>query len=335
MASSIFVNPSSTGGSSSTVALADGSAGAPSLSFLTAPTTGLFLSGGSPHISVGGADTYVFGAATLLTNTAITTNGSVTIPSGTFFLWSGLTLLTTAVDGELTMTNFAASAGIGLDFATDSVLKVRNRAQTSPAAINCGINAIAAVSTDGVLTANDTAATSGATVQMSPRHRWRSHVWNTTSSGSDNTDDWIVETLPTSGATPSSFFKIGNSLNGAGYTYPMTLSPAGNMTILGSYNAGGGVNMAQASHLQWGGTRADIASPADGQINFLTASQVTGIGIDVATDGVFKVRVRAQNAYAPLDALSYRVGGVSGVASFGPSVVTSITVVGGIITAIS
>ncbi len=36
-----------------------------------------------------------------------------------------------------------------------------------------------------------------------------------------------------------------------------------------------------------------------------------------------------------MDATAYKVGGVSGVANFGPSVVTSITVVGGIITAIS
>lgn len=329
MASSIFVNPSSTGGSSSTVALADGSVGAPSLSFLTAPTTGLFLSGGSPHLAIAGADSYIFGASTFNVPADIIVPSTNSLRFGT----AGTLLSGVGVNGQANLTDNAQLNGVGFNVLTDSLLKIRTRAQTGNAALSMGVDGIAAVSTDGEILANDTAATVGVPVQMGPRHRWRSHVLNTTGNV-DNTDDWIAETLPTSSATPSSFFKLGNSLNGAAYTYPMTLSPAGNMTILGSYNAGGGVNMAQSSHLQWGGTRADMASPADGQINLLTASQVTGVGVDVATDTILKIRTRAQTGYATVDALAYRASGVAGV-SFGPSVLTSITIVNGIVTAAS
>ena len=78
-----------------------------------------------------------------------------------------------------------------------------------------------------------------------------------------------------------------------------------------------------------------MTSPVSGQINFLTTSGTVGVGFDFATDGVFKVRTRAQSAYATVDALGYSASGVAGVTTFGPAAVVSITVKGGIITAIS
>ncbi len=77
-----------------------------------------------------------------------------------------------------------------------------------------------------------------------------------------------------------------------------------------------------------------LSRVAAGQINMTDASS-HGIGFDVVTDAVMKVRTRAQTGYATVDALGYKVSGVAGVAAFGPSAVASITVVNGIITAIS
>ncbi len=52
-----------------------------------------------------------------------------------------------------------------------------------------------------------------------------------------------------------------------------------------------------------------LTFPADGQLNVTNNGVSAGVGFDVATDAVFKVRVRAQNAYATADALAYRASG--------------------------
>jgi hypothetical protein len=71
-----------------------------------------------------------------------------------------------------------------------------------------------------------------------------------------------------------------------------------------------------------------------GKLNLVNASWTVGVGLDVATDSVLKIRTRAQSGYATVDALGYRVSGVPG-ASKAAGPVTSITVVNGLITAIS
>lgn len=66
----------------------------------------------------------------------------------------------------------------------------------------------------------------------------------------------------------------------------------------------------------------------------LNGDQSAGIGFDLTTDALLKIRTRAQTGYATVDCLGLKASGVAG-ASFGPSAVASITVVNGIITAIS
>jgi hypothetical protein len=81
--------------------------------------------------------------------------------------------------------------------------------------------------------------------------------------------------------------------------------------------------------------RTILSSPADAQMNVTNFASSAGFGVDVSTDATVKIRTRAQTGYATVDALGYKVSGVAGVASFGPSAVASITVVNGLITAIS
>ncbi len=78
-----------------------------------------------------------------------------------------------------------------------------------------------------------------------------------------------------------------------------------------------------------------FVAPADGQLGFSNTAITSGVGVDVNTNGVLKVRTTAQTGYATVDALGYSVSGVAGVTTFGPAAVASITVKGGIITAIS
>lgn len=84
-----------------------------------------------------------------------------------------------------------------------------------------------------------------------------------------------------------------------------------------------------------GGSKTGMQSPADGQLNILPSALTTGVGFDVNTNSVLKVRTIAQTGYATVDALGYKVSGVAGLASFGPAVVNSLTVVNGLVTAAS
>jgi len=80
--------------------------------------------------------------------------------------------------------------------------------------------------------------------------------------------------------------------------------------------------------------RTTLKSPADAQLNLLNSAESAGVGIDVATDTVLKIRTRAQTGYATVDCLGLKASGVAGV-SFGPAHPASITIVNGIVTAAS
>lgn len=63
-------------------------------------------------------------------NGVTTFNQTITVPLANAFSWVGSTILTAATNGQLNITNAAASAGVGFDVTTDSTLKVRTRAQS-------------------------------------------------------------------------------------------------------------------------------------------------------------------------------------------------------------
>lgn len=52
------------------------------------------------------------------------------------FYWNGRSSYTSPADGQINWTNNAASAGVGFDFATDAILKIRTRAQSAYATID-------------------------------------------------------------------------------------------------------------------------------------------------------------------------------------------------------
>ncbi len=96
---------------------------------------------------------------------------------------------------------------------------------------------LATTSTSALVLRNSTAATGGATVQMSPRLLWRGNAWDTAAS---ETVDFFAENLPATAATPTGTWKLGYSLNGAAATYPLTVSSAGAVTPLGQINTAAG-----------------------------------------------------------------------------------------------
>lgn len=70
------------------------------------------------------------------TASTINSGGDITLPNGNVFQWGTRTRLTAPSASQLNITdNTGAASGIGFDFATDAVLKVRVRAQNADATL--------------------------------------------------------------------------------------------------------------------------------------------------------------------------------------------------------
>ncbi len=95
----------------------------------------------------------------------------------------------------------------------------------------------------------------------------------------------------------------GNLAFAVGGSAPISLVSAG----IALNNTAGGITFASAARI------AGPAAAVTGQINFVNAAATVGIGIDVATDAILKIRTRAQSADASLTALDLTASGVLGV----------------------
>lgn len=194
-------------------------------------------------------------------------------------------------------------------------------------------SALGTTSTSGLTVENTTPATSGVTVQISPRIVRSGTAWASGLAVS-RTVRFFDEVLPSTGATAGGNWKFGyiNPVTSA-ITYPMILGSDGRVDFLGSVVAAQTLEAGATANIGFN-ARSQVKSPANAQLNIENNAGSAGFGFDVATDAVMKVRTRAQTGYATVDALGYRASGVAGV-SFGPGPVSSITVVNGIVTAIS
>lgn len=115
----------------------------------------------------------------------------------------------------------------------------------------------------------------------------------------------------------------------------VTLSnPSTNVLTVPNITLTGGVNAGAANFIGFTG-RSYLNSPLDGQMVLGNAASTAGVGMDVTTDGTFSVLSRAMADTAIVKASRFQVSATAGVVTFGPAAVASITVKGGIITAIS
>ena len=261
-------------------------------------------------------------------------SAAITVPADATTL-TGATLAGNVLASSLTsvgtLTGGATGAGFTVALSTSTItgtladgrlsanVPLLTAANVFTAIQSVEKDALAAVSTDGLVLQNTAAATAGVPVQQSPRLRFRSHVWNTTVTAADNTDDWIVESVPVSAAVPSGLLKIGKSLNGGATTYPLTLDSAGSIVTLGNITAG--ISVIATASMQigsgnsyrfGGGAGSHLTGPANAQMNLTNNSETVGVGFDAATDALLKVRTRAQTGYATVDALGYRLNGGAG-----------------------
>lgn len=184
---------------------------------------------------------------------------------------------------------------------------------------------ITTVSTDGFIAANATASDAVNTVQQSPRIRLRSNVWNTTSVAANNTNDWWIESVPVSGATPSGLLQFASSLNGGAATFPLRVASSGRVTAVQDFAAAGsfyGFNaqVASGAGVIFGGNARISDGGADSQLILQDQNITKGVGLDFGTDAVLKIRTRALTAYATVDALGLRLAGAPAVVSTAPTV---------------
>lgn len=150
-------------------------------------------------------------------------------------------------------------------------------------------------STDGVTLTNTTAATGGATVQISPRLRFRGNAWDTAAS---QTVDFFIENLPATAATPTGTLKFLYSLNGAAATTPMSLTSAGAVSAA-SFTASGSLIAGSTGKIEWT-NRAELTSSASGKMQLSLNTAGGGVTFDASTDGNLNLRNFADTGYGTL-----------------------------------
>jgi hypothetical protein len=120
-------------------------------------------------------------------------------------------------------------------------------------------NALAVVSTDGLVLQNTTAATAGATVQISPRVMWTGTAWNTTAVAATNTVSAFAEMLPVSSTAPLPSWRLG-FISGAGATtYPVTVNSNNNITLLGSIDIPATRYYSLSARVSYGASASGVA----------------------------------------------------------------------------
>lgn len=122
--------------------------------------------------------------------------------------------------------------------------------------------------------------------------------------------------------------------NPAANTLGLTVGGTERLTLDANGAVVGGNVIAAAGSLLGFYGRSVVGTPADGQVNVTNNAQAAGVGLDVGTDAILKVRTRAQSGYATVDVLGLKASGAAG-ASFGPGLASSLTIVNGIVTAAS
>lgn len=113
------------------------------------------------------------------------------------------------------------------------------------------------------------------------------------------------------------------------------LNLAGGLVATAQLSAGTNVTVPATGSYQMTSAGFLGGNSVDGQFLLRNQAVTAGVGFDVATDATLKVRTRALADTAIVDASRFQAGGTGGVVTFGPAAVVSITVKGGIITAIS
>lgn len=144
--------------------------------------------------------------------------------------------------------------------------------------------AIIATSTDGLVSSNTAAATSGVLAQWSPRIRLSGTAWNTTSVASQ-TNDWIVENKTTSGATTFGTLSFSSQSAGGGYVQAMGLFCTAATTILTIGSTSGQIGFSNAGTINANG--GSLTLTAQTSMSFATSIGTTALTLDTSQNATF------------------------------------------------
>lgn len=160
------------------------------------------------------------------------------------------------------------------------------------------VSGLGTTSTDGFSLLNNTPATVGTPVQISPRLRYCGTAYNSTSTLSE-INCMFDEVLPaTVAGTTTATWRLGYTNNGGAAVYPFTVTSAGGLATAGNNFLVSGNNLTLATGGQMASTnfaadsggiysfvnRANMTSPSDGNMVFRNAA--TTIGSQVKVDAL-------------------------------------------------
>lgn len=279
----------------------DGSAAAPAWAFTSDPDTGVYRVGTNDiGVSTGGTLRLDVSTTDVTSTLPITSAGNMTAGASSGHCFTGRGCLKASADGIFNLLDNAGTSFGRLTFGgTTSAFPAIKRNATAlnfrladdsadapitSALDTVNVNAIAAVSTDGLVLSNATAATAGVPVQLGPRLRWHGNVWNTTATAATNTDDWWMEALPASAATPSSIFKLVVSLNGAAGTTALSVNNFGSVTSGGNMGIGATAAIISGNNIMLSGATPSISS-GFGTSPSVTAGKSFAFRVNVGTGG--------------------------------------------------
>lgn len=147
-------------------------------------------------------------------------------------------------------------------------------------------NGIGAVSADGLVLQNTTAAAAGAQ-QYSPRLHFIGQGWKTDATAASQTVDWLIENEPTQGtAAPTSFLAFLSQINGGGYATKASLSSGGVLNLSTGIQIAGAATSGNA--LIGDGTNF-VSSSLNATIAAIFQNYMTGLGMTWASTTTFTV----------------------------------------------
>ena len=292
---------------SGTLQLADGSAAAPSLAFTSDTDLGVYRSGPNTLTFVNGSS--VTGAEL--------TDAAWVVPSGSFMGWSNHA---TTIPGSTADVRIYRDAANTLALRNGTSAQAFNLYGTYTSATNYERVALRYNNSRFELFAQ--AGSGGGTARAL-------HL------GTNDTTRWSIHGT-TGVLSPSANYSASLTFSALGVTSTDGL-------ILANSTAASAGTQQMSPRLRFDGfgwkTDATASSQAVSFINELlpvqgAAAPTANLLWKYAVNGGAYSTIATLNSAGAFDAVSYKVGGATG-ASFGPGVVTSITVVNGIVTAIS
>lgn len=211
---------------------------------------------------------------------------------------------------------------------------------------------IGSTSTSGLTLQNTTAAANGAQ-QYSPSINLIGQGWKTNATAASQPVEFRAEVRPVQGAAaPTGLLTFSSRINAGSWSDLVFLGSDGMLSFGGSSSSFPGlirnsnqlrVRLADNSNftnLEVGTLYANLylafagstyfSAPADSQVNINDSNNSKGVGLDVSTDGLLKIRTRAQTADASISAKMVTSSGVSlddhGTTKVGTTVIGHLTV---------